>query len=98
MKKLTRWLRNELENDILKKAKPNPKPVWQYIKSKSKTKGGIKELYIDQCSKKGRTGKDSHKVYILEDFSCSVFVKKPIGDVLLIQDRTIKCNMKKPIY
>ena len=31
VKKLTRRLRKEFENDISKRAKSNPKLVWQYI-------------------------------------------------------------------
>lgn len=95
VKKLTRRLRKEFENDISKKAKSNPKLVWQYIKSKSKTREGIGELYVDQCSKKGKkTDKDSDKANILGEFFCSVFVKEPNGDIPTIQERTVKYNME----
>ena len=64
--------------------------MWQYIKLKSKTREGIGELYIDQCSKKG---KKTDKANILE-FFCSVFVKESNGGVPIIQERTVKYNMK----
>jgi hypothetical protein len=40
VKKMTRNLRKKFENDIATKEKTNPKVIWNYIKSKSKTRGG----------------------------------------------------------
>ena len=96
VKKLTRRLRKEFENDISKRAKSNRKLVWQYIKSKSKTREGIGELYTDQKSKKGKkTDKASDKANILGDFFCNVFVNEPDGEVPTIPERTVKYNMEE---
>ena len=96
VKKMTRKLRKQFEDDISKKAKTNPKLIWQYIKSKSKTREGIGELYVNQDLKKGKkTDKDTDKANLLGEFFSSVFVREPDGEIPTIEDRHVTHNMYK---
>ncbi|KAG1701354.1 Ribosome biogenesis protein bop1-B [Nymphon striatum] len=78
----TRFMRKSFEDRISKQANTNPKAIWKYIKSKSKTKVEIGDLYKDpNDSNSNKTDKDKEKADILADFFQSVFVKEPGGDV-----------------
>ena len=52
------------EKDIAMSAKENPKKFWSYIKSKSKTKTSIADLYTDE-SKTTLTDSDEAKANVL---------------------------------
>ena len=44
VKSLVKKAKQNMEKDIAKNAKTNPKKFWQYVNSKRKTKSGIAEL------------------------------------------------------
>ncbi|CAC5385682.1 unnamed protein product [Mytilus coruscus] len=68
--------------NIKKKAKENPKAIWSYIKSKTKTKEGIGDLHIDpEDTKTDKTEDNSTKPKILVDYFSSVFTNEPDGEV-----------------
>ncbi|CAC5393460.1 unnamed protein product [Mytilus coruscus] len=68
--------------NIKKKAKENPKAIWSYIKSKTKTKEGIGDLHIDpEDTKSDKTEDNSTKAKILVDYFSSVFTNEPDGEV-----------------
>jgi hypothetical protein len=51
VRKTTCKRRKTFEEELAKKAKVNPKAVWSYIKSKSKSKVDIGDLYTDPGNK-----------------------------------------------
>ena len=53
-------------------AKENPKKFWSYVKSKSKTKTSISDMYKDN-NKTELTNTDSEKADVLGEFFSSVF-------------------------
>ena len=64
------------EKDIAMSAKENPKKFWSYVKSKSKTKTSIADLYTDE-SKTTLTDSDEAKANVLGNFFSSVFTIEP---------------------
>ena len=56
------------ENDIAMSAKENPKTFWSYVKSKSKTKAFIADLYTNE-SKTTLTDSDEAKANVSGNFS-----------------------------
>ena len=55
VKSMTNKLKKQFEKDLSKNSRTNPKAIWQYIKTKSKTKIGIGEIHVnpqDPTSKK----------------------------------------------
>ena len=93
VKKCCKRLRKKFENDIATKAKSNPKVIWKYIKSKSKTREGIGDLHRGNDKKLGKTDKDQEKADTLCDFFSSVFVKEPEGDIPGIEPRDTESPM-----
>ncbi|VDI32122.1 Hypothetical predicted protein [Mytilus galloprovincialis] len=74
--------RGKHEKKLSTNAKKNPKAIWKYIKSKSKTRSGIGELLTDQNDETSRkTDDDKEKAEILATFFNSVFTKEPEGEV-----------------
>jgi hypothetical protein len=82
LRNLTRKLRRNFEKDLAKQVKKNPKALWKYIKSKSKTREGVSDLYMDpndDSSPLTKTNEDKAKV--LGDFFTSVFTNEPDGTI-----------------
>ena len=74
MKNITK----EYEKGLARDPKENPKAIWKYINSKSKTKEGIGNLLKDPSDKNSiivETGKEKAKV--LANYFSSVFTKEP---------------------
>ena len=82
VKSLTNKLKRQHEKNLASSAKKNPKAIWKYIKSKSKTRTGIGELLKDQNDQNSeKTDDDKEKAEILATFFKSVFTKEPVGEV-----------------
>ena len=80
--KLVRKARRKYEQNLAMEAKANPKKVWQYINSKSKTRSGIGELYTNPADQKSnKTDNDEEKANILADFFSSVFTVEPNEEI-----------------
>ena len=77
VKTLTNKLKKKHEKDLAKSAKNNPKAIWKYIKSKSKTRSNIGELHTDQKDPNTRkTDDDNEKAEILAESSFRVSLLK----------------------
>ncbi|XP_063427535.1 uncharacterized protein LOC134711037 [Mytilus trossulus] len=75
-------LKREYEKNLSQKAKENPKAIWSYIKSKTKTKEGIGDLHLDtEDTKSDKTEDNSKKAKLLVEYFSSVFTKEPDGEV-----------------
>ncbi|XP_069103752.1 uncharacterized protein [Argopecten irradians] len=88
VKAITRNLRKNYEQSLASKAKTDPKLIWKYINSKSKTKVEIGDLYVnpkDTNSRKATTAKE--KADILAKFFQSVFVKEDEGESPTLADK-----------
>ena len=79
---LTRKMRNNFEKGLAKEVKKNPKALWKYINSKSKTREGVSDLNIDPTNTKSPlTKSDQEKAQVLGNFFTSVFTNEPDGDI-----------------
>ena len=76
VRKLSRNAVKKYEQDIAMAAKENPKRFWSYVKTKSKTKSSIANLYKDK-ENGVLTESDSEKANVLGDFFSSVFTEEP---------------------
>jgi hypothetical protein len=75
-------LKKNYEKGLSQKTKENPKAIWSYIKSKSKTREGIGDLHVDSEDIKSiKTEDNKEKANILSEYFSSVFTKEPEGDV-----------------
>ncbi|VDI15770.1 Hypothetical predicted protein [Mytilus galloprovincialis] len=91
---MTNKLKREHEKKLSTNAKKNPKAIWKYIKSKSKTRSGIGELLTDQNDETSRkTDDDKEKAEILATFFNSVFTKEPEGEVHTLPIKNTKNKM-----
>lgn len=82
VKKEVDKIRRNFEKGLSEKAKTNPKAIWSYIKSKSKTREEIGELHLDtENLKSPKTEDDYTKANILSDYFASVFTKEKDGDI-----------------
>ena len=79
VKKMTRQVRRNIERDIAKQAKTNPKRFWSYVKSKTKTRQGISQLQIPNNNT--MTENDTEKAEVLLSHFSSVFTKEPVGPI-----------------
>jgi hypothetical protein len=90
VKSLTRKAQKNYENNLAKKAKNNPKAIWQYIKSKLKLKDSITELNTDPNDTKSKLTSDSkEKAEICNTFFSSVFTREPDDDLPTFQPNNI---------
>ena len=82
VRRLTRNITKEYEKKIAQNAKENPKAIWRYINSKSKTKESIGKLLKDHTKPNSEFAEsDKEKAEILADYFSSVFTKEPEGPV-----------------
>ena len=82
--------KQNMEKDIGKNAKTNPKKFWQYANSKRKTKSGIAELkYKNDKGEINITECDKDKANVLANFFSSVFTNEPEGDLPTFKDANI---------
>ena len=87
VKKMVRKAKRNMEMDIAKNVKENPKKFWQYANSKRKTKTGISELkYQKEDGSEGITEGDKQKAEVLANFFSSVFTQEPDGDIPNIEN------------
>ncbi|KAK6167371.1 hypothetical protein SNE40_021416 [Patella caerulea] len=90
VKSLIRKAKKNMEKDIAKNAKTNPKKFWQYANSKRKTKPGIAELKTKQENGEIKTTKsEQEKAEVLAEFFTSVFTVEPEGEIPGIEERII---------
>ena len=88
--KLTRRARKTYERNLSQEAKMNPKRIWQYINSKSKTRQGISDLCVNPRDPKSeRTDQDDKKANILAEFFSSVFTIEPEDDIPSLETRNV---------
>ena len=85
---LTRTIANEYEKKIARNAKEDPKAIWRYINSKSKTKEGIGNLLKDPTDKNSKLVEtDKEKAEVLANYFSSVFTKEPAGPIPTLERR-----------
>ena len=80
------------EKYLAKNIKTDPKLTWKYIKSKTKMKVGMPNLYTSN-NKKKMTESDEEKAEVLSKFFNSVFVSEPEGRIPTIANKTTKSPM-----
>ena len=90
-------LKREFEKNLSKKAKDNPKAIWSYIKSKTKTREGIGDLHIDpDDTKSDKTEDNSIKAKILAEYFSSVFTEEPDEQVPIPEQIQVPKKMPRP--
>ena len=73
-------MKKKFEKDLSENAKKNPKAIWSYIKSKSKTREGIGDLHTSpEDTNSEKTEDNKEKANILSDYFASVFTNEPLG-------------------
>jgi hypothetical protein len=74
VKSAIRKAKANMEKEIAKNAKSNPKIVWKYANSKRKTNTGISELkFKSEEGEERKTTTDKEKAEVLASFFSSVF-------------------------
>ena len=82
VRKMTRKLQKQFEMKLAAEAKSNPKAIWKYINSKTKTRVGVSELNTDPADPTSKlTTSDKEKTEVLGQFFSSVFTTEPDGDI-----------------
>ena len=82
VRRLTRNITKEYERGLAKNAKENPKAIWRYINSKSKTKENIGNLLKDPTRRNSEVAEsDKEKAEVLAEYFSSVFTKEPEGPI-----------------
>ncbi|CAG2203305.1 unnamed protein product [Mytilus edulis] len=75
-------LKKKFEKGLSENAKANPKAIWSYVKSKSKTREGIGDLHTDpDDTKSPKTDDDKEKAEILSEYFASVFTQEPDDEI-----------------
>lgn len=88
VRRLSRDTMKKYEEDIAKSAKDNPKRFWSYVKSKSKTRASISNLYRNS-DKTELTENESEIANVLGDFFSSVFTVEPDDDLPSINKKDV---------
>ena len=84
------------ENEIAKKSKENPKLIWNYIKSKTKTREKIPSLYVNpNNSLSGETENDEDKANIFSDFFAKVFVRESDEGISELREHVVVNQMQQ---
>ena len=93
---LSRKLQKQYELKLAIDAKSNPKAVWKYMNSKTKTRECVSDLNINPHDDKSRlTNSDKEKAEILGKFFSSVFTVEPSGDIPAMLRPDVQCEMRK---
>ena len=87
VRSLTRKQVKNHERGIALQAKSNPKLFWKYVRSKTKTRERIPDLYANQ--KKERTSSDLEKAEVLSDYFASVFTVEPKDNFPIISVKDV---------
>ena len=94
VRKLTRNLQKQFEKKLANEAKTNPKAIWKYINSKSKTREGVAQLNTDPRDPHSElTSSNKGKSDVLGRFFSSVFTDEPDGNIPRIPDSLLKERM-----
>ncbi len=94
VKREMRKMSKKFERKLAQESKQNPKAVWRYINSKTKTRHGVGELHINPIDDKSQTTDcDKMKAQILADFFSSVFTKEPEGQVPRLEEKNVLHQM-----
>jgi ribonuclease P/MRP protein subunit RPP40 len=99
VRKLTRKARRNFEKGISSKSKSDPKLIWRYINSRSKTKSGIGDLCKDpKDAKSEKTKDDEEKANILSAFFNSVYTVEPEEDIPTLDIISPPEEISKPYF
>ena len=94
VKSTIKKLKKNFERELVKKAKQNPKAIWKYIQSKSKTRAQLGKIHIDpENPKTATTDDDKEKAEIFSKYFKSVFVEEPPHDIPTIESRFVEHEM-----
>jgi hypothetical protein len=74
VKSLIRKAHLNFEKDIAKAAKHNPKKLWSYVNSRTKTRSGVASLEIPGTEE--TTNEPSEQAEILSNYFCSVYTSE----------------------
>ena len=75
-------MRKKFELELSEKAKTNPKAIWSYIKSKSKTREEIGDLHLNpEDTNSEKTDDNKTKANILSEYFASVFTSETEGQI-----------------
>lgn len=86
----TRKLLEKLEKYLSKKAKSNKKVIWDYLRTKSKTKTVVSDLQVyPQDPSTQKISQDDQKANILAEFFSSVFSQEDLIDLPTLPNREI---------
>ena len=95
VRKMTRKLQKQFEMKLAAEAKSNPKAIWKYINSKTKTRVGVSELNTDPADPTSKlTTSDKEKAEVLGQFFSSVFTTEPDGDIPQIPTTNLSNEME----
>ncbi len=97
VRKLTRRLHKIYELEIAKDAKTNPKKFWSYVKSKTKTRDGISDLYVKDTRGNvvGMTESDEEKANTLSKQFASVFTQESENNFSDIRDQDLSWELER---
>ena len=84
VKKLTRSALLDIERDIAKSVKKDPKKFWAYVNRRTKTKSTIPDLEVQDGDRTYRADDNELKAEALGKFFASVFITEPPGDTPLL--------------
>jgi len=92
---MTRKLQRDLEKDISRQAKSNPKQFWNYVKGKIKTRTGVSDLIIQSDGNEEMLTKtDQEKEQVLSNFNSSVFTKEPDTDISKLDNKVVDSKLE----
>ena len=87
--------RKIFKEKIAANAKDNPKVIYQYINSKSKSRTAVGTLCKDPNNKNSdKMEDDQEKANILSEYFASNFVKEPLGELRTLETRKLKSQMQ----
>ena len=87
-------MKRNFEHDLARKSKKNPKMLYKYLNSKSKSRVGIGDMHIDPRDKKSDLSTDdTEKAEIFSDYFQSVFTREPDGEIPVLPPKQVLHNM-----